>query len=276
MIKNPINHTQEHFNALCKLGGGMGGGPARTKVQALLSRSGKQLNTIAYKETAEHLATFADRNPWHVCYAVALAWGHLARLELGFTDAATRLLSDWNDDDLKAARMFHNERGPEPLEQSLRGGWMMFDKVRLPEKLPTSLKQCGDLQQRWLSPILNNNRPKYVGSWNATAMFMVSLFADPALAALLVQRDVLLPPGGPIYAGLSMLHQAYILAKPPEGSELDDQAVEPGALYVNNALFEDVLRGHAGWHMIDVHSGIYLLGTRQPESKNWVELGPPP
>lgn len=107
-------------------------------------------------------------------------------------------------------------------------------------------------------------------------MFMVSLFAAPALAAELLRPDVLLPPGGPIYAGLSILHKSHVLARKPAGSDLDDQAFEPGALYENNALFEDVLRGHAGWHMIDVHSGIYLLGTRLAESASWIELGPVP
>ena len=77
MISKPLNQTQEHFNALCKLGGGKGGGPARTKVQSVLSRSGKQLNDWAYVQAAEHLAAFPDRNPWHVCFAIALSWGHL-------------------------------------------------------------------------------------------------------------------------------------------------------------------------------------------------------
>ena len=93
MIGKPLNQTQEHFNALCKLGGGKGGGPARTKVQSVLSRSGKQLNDWAYVQAAEHLAAFPDRNPWHVCFAIALSWGHLARLELDFTDAVTNVLA---------------------------------------------------------------------------------------------------------------------------------------------------------------------------------------
>jgi hypothetical protein len=56
---------------------------------------------------------------------------------------------------------------------------------------------------------------------------------------------------------------------------LDYQAFEPGALYENNTLFEEIHKGHAGWHLIDVHSGIYfLLGTRLPESAKWVDRRP--
>jgi hypothetical protein len=232
LINKPLNQTQERFNALCKLGGGKGGGPARTKVQALLSQSGKQLNQLAYKEIAEHLTEFSDRNPWHICFAVALS--------------------------------------------SLRGAYTLFQRVKLPDKLPTTLKQCGDAQQRWIGQVIGPHRPPYIGSWNATAMFMVALFANPALAAGLIKPEVLLPPGGPIFGGLSILYNANILAHKPAGSELDDQAFEPGALYENNALFEEIHKGHAGWHLIDVHSGIYLLGTRLPESAKWVDLGAGP
>ena len=130
LINKPLNQTQERFNALCKLGGGKGGGPARTKVQALLSQSGKQLNQLAYKEIAEHLTEFSDRNPWHICFAVALS--------------------------------------------SLRGAYTLFQRVKLPDKLPTTLKQCGDAQQRWIGQVIGPHRPPYIGSWNATAMFMVA------------------------------------------------------------------------------------------------------
>ena len=60
-------------------------------------------------------------------------------------------------------------------------------------------------------------------------MFMVALFSKPALAATLKDRECMLPPGGPIYTGLAILHQAKILSKKPAGSELDDEAFEPGA-----------------------------------------------
>ncbi|MBB4199725.1 hypothetical protein GGD83_003546 [Rhodoblastus sphagnicola] len=72
-ISKPINETQRQFNALCKLGGGMRGGPARTRVQSLLRDSGKSLNNIAYREIQKMLTDLPDRNPWHVCFAVGLA-----------------------------------------------------------------------------------------------------------------------------------------------------------------------------------------------------------
>lgn len=100
-------------------------------------------------------------------------------------------------------------------------------------------------------------------------MFMVALFSKPALAATLTNREVMLPPGGPIFNGLKLLHKAKILKTPPSGNELDDEAFEPGSIYENNALMAELLQGRSGWSMIDVHSGLYMLGTRYPPSKAW-------
>jgi hypothetical protein len=97
-------------------------------------------------------------------------------------------------------------------------------------------------------------------------MFMVALFAQPTLAATLIEPRVMLPPGGPIYNALSLLHRAHFLTRSPAGSELDDEAFEPGAIFENNALFVEILKGQAGWSLLDVHSGLYLLGTRDPRS----------
>jgi hypothetical protein len=40
-----------------------------------------------------------------------------------------------NDDDLALAKSFHVERGPEPIEHSLIGGYTLFQKVKLPDGL---------------------------------------------------------------------------------------------------------------------------------------------
>ena len=131
-LPKPINDTQRTFAELCEKGGGVKGGPARTKVQALLKESGQQLNKLAEAEVAEHFKELSDRNPWHLCFAIGLCWGHLAKFEIDFTDAATRVLEDFNDGDLKIARKFHYERGAQPIEDLLRGGYTLFQKVPLP------------------------------------------------------------------------------------------------------------------------------------------------
>jgi hypothetical protein len=262
--------VQRDFRELCEKGGGPNGGPAREKVQALLENAGKTLNDFAYDEVAEHLTALPNRNPWHICFAIGLSWGHLAKLDLTFTEAAVNVIEDWNSTDLKTACSFHLERGPDPIHDSLSGGRQLFERVKLPENLPDNLKSLGRAQERWLAPILSPNRPKYIGSWNATAMFMVALFAQPKLAATMSDQAVMLPPGGPIFAALSLLHKAHMLSLKPAGSELDDAAFEPGAIYENNALMAELLKGHSGWSMIDVHSGLYMLGTRYLPSQQWV------
>ena len=55
----------------------------------------------------------------------------------------------------------------------------------------------------------------------------------------------------------------------PAGSALDDGEFESGALYENNALFAEIRKGLDDWNLLDVHSGLYLLGTRHPDSDKW-------
>ncbi len=272
LIAKPLNGAQARFNDLCQLGGGQKGGPARGPVQALLAQAGKALNKLAYEETEENLGELSAYNPWHVCFAVAMGWGHLVQMEPDFIAAAVRLLEHWNDIDLKIVRKYCNKRGPDVVQKSLTGGHMMFRDVVLPKTLPTTLGKLRDAQQRWLGRIIGKNRPPYIGGWNGTAMFMVALFADRKMADEMRDPDVLLPPSGAIYNGLTILHRASILSDPPSGSSLDDEDAEPGVLYENNASFAKILAGHAGWNMLDVHSGIYTLGTRLPESRDWFPL----
>src|SRR6185312_12289935 len=211
-IPNPVNDTQRRFNELCRLGGGQRGGPARTKVQRLLHDNGAALTEMGHREITEHLAAYPDANPWHVCFAVGISWGHLALQNIDFTGAAVRLMQQWNDDDLRLARSFHTERGPNPIEQSLNGGHVLFSRVVLPPHLPDSLDGYRRAEDRWLGQIITPNRPRYIGSWNATAMFMVALFSNVGLANELIRPVVMLPPGGPIFNALNILHRHHILS----------------------------------------------------------------
>jgi hypothetical protein len=204
-----------------------------------------------------------------VCFALGLCWGHLARPELDFTDAATRALARWNDTDLKVACSFHLERGSEPIKQSLQGGYSLFERVSLPRSIPASMSEIQKCQGVWLRPIGNKaTRPKYIGTWNATAMFMVALFSMPKLAATLVDNSVLLPPGGPISTALNLLHQCHVLTRPP-AAKLDEGEVDLGVIVEDNGLFAELRAGLSDWSMVDVHSGLYMLGTRLEASKNW-------
>ena len=68
-----------------------------------------------------------------------------------------------------------------------------------------------------------------------------------------------------------MLKRAHFLSADPAGSDLDDEAFEPGALYENNGLMAEIIKGRIGWSMLDVHSGLYMLGTRHPHSNQWIQ-----
>jgi hypothetical protein len=270
-LPNPINDTQARFAKLCALGGGPKGGPARTKVQQLLREDGKKLNELAYKEVAFHLEENVGANPWHIWFCIGMCWGNLSKNDPQFLKSAVGRLDHWNADDLKTAKQFCLQLGPDAIEQSLIGAHVLFEKVRLPRTLSNTLKGLRIAQQRCLTLILSKDRPPYIGRWNATAMFMVALFAQPTLAATLTSPDVLLPDNGPIFTALRLLHQVHFLPSPPEGRGPDDEAFEPGALFKNNSLFADILVGMPDWSVLDVHSGLYMLGTRDPRSKNWFE-----
>ncbi|MGO6677624.1 hypothetical protein [Rhizobium leguminosarum] len=265
-LPKPINETQRLFAGLCEKGGGPGGGPARTKVQELLKQSGQALNVFAFSEMAQALKENPNANPWHICFSVGLCWGHLAVLEPEFIKQAANYLETGSLASLNVAGKFHYERGPEPIMLSLRGGRALFSAVLLPTTLSATIKELHRAQERWLTPILSPNRPPYIGSWNATAMFMTALFAQPVLASTLVTHDIMLPPGGPIFNALSILHKTNILSKAPDGSELDDAKFEPGSIYANTGLMAELLPGSSGWSLIDVHSGLYMLGTRWAQS----------
>jgi len=272
LISKPVNDLQRQFNELCEKGGGVKGGPVRGKTLELLKFYGQTLNQGASEEIQEHLAAFPDANPWHVCFALGLCWGHLAKVDLTFTEAAIGALEHINDDDLKTAGSFCLERGPEPIINSLRGGNALFQKVVLPSTLPDTLDRMDRAQQRWLAPIVHpTDRPPYIGSWNATAMFMTALFSNPTLAATQMEPKPVLPPGGPIFTGLSILHEAGLVTTAPDTAGIDGNSFEPGVLYTNNALLQSLLAGCTGWSLTDVHSGVYLLGTRHPESDSWIK-----
>lgn len=270
-LPEPINEVQRRFWDLCEKGGGPSGGPSRTRVQKLLRTGGKLLNVIAHKEITDALAANSGADPWKVCFAVALCWGHLAQTKPGFVAAAVRCLENWNDIDLKEAMKYPLERGPGVIEASLRGGFVMFSKVRLPDALPTTIAGMRRAQDRWLGSVLTPERPAFIGSWNSCALFMVALFSNPVLAAELADTTIGLPPGGPIHAALATLHRTGVTSRAPAGNSLDDSTFEPGAIYENTGLMAELFKGLSNWSMLDVHSGLYMLGTSEADTDTWFD-----
>jgi hypothetical protein len=264
-ISEPKNEIQERFNALCEEHAN--GRPDKLEVKKLLQEAGTRLNGRAFDATEKHLRDNSAANPWHVCFAVGLCWGHLARLDLKFSGAVARLLNNWNDDDLALATSFYMERGAEPIRQSLVSAHGLFQKVNLPTTLSSSLSELKIAQDRWLGEIIRN-RPRYFGNWNATAMFMIALFGQRSLADTMKKPELLLPPGGPITAALSLLNQKRVTSRAP--AKDDDEGLQLFRIVEDNNLFADVLNGLSEWSLVDVHSGLYILGTRSPESRHWI------
>lgn len=268
MIADPVNGLQEQYNELCKVG--RPAGPDRRRVQDLLLWGGTELNKLAFGETERFLQELPDRNPWYVCFAIGMAWGHLAQLESTFVRAAADVLTEWNGEDLTTAMDYSMDRGPEVIHNTFSGGRRVFEAVRPPADLPDELPRIAAYQHRWFVPISGSHRVPYIGPWNATAMFMACLFAKPRLAHSMTDTAVLLPPNGPVKRALELLYKARLLSKGPTSKEFDDEGAALGTIFDDNSLMRELVPGCAGMNMIDLHSGLYLLGTRYRRSREWV------
>lgn len=250
-----------------RMAGGQGGGPPRKKTLELLRASGRSLNRGAQEQIKSALDHLPSANPWHVCFAVGMSWGRLAQFDLAFVEAATSCLECYNEDDAADAAKFPMEKGGGAVKESLYGGWLAFDGLDLKGPLPVTLEGMVRAQAKWLRAVLNK-KPRFIGAWNGTALFMTALFSNPALARDLIRPDVLLPIGGPITAGLNILHRANLLGRPADERD-EEHSLDYGQIMLINGLFEDVRAGLADWNLLEVHSGLYMLGTRLPESRAW-------
>lgn len=267
LVSKPVNLTQIQFNELCEKGGGVRGGPTRKKTLEVLRASGRALNREAYDQIGDNLRAFPEANPWHICYAVALNWGRFAKFDLVFTEAVIRTLDGWDEAEAKAASTFHYEKGPGAIRESLYGGWLTFSRLDLPDRLPDDLASLVRVQSRWLRVILND-KPRFMGGWNATAIFMVALFANKAMSDSMISPEILLPIGGPITRGLQRLHDGHLLTRPPDPRE-EDEALDYGQIMLVNGQLAELKQGLDDWSFVDIHSGIYMLGTALPESMGW-------
>jgi hypothetical protein len=270
LIGQPVNALQDVFNELCLKGGGQKGGPARTRVQQAIREYGQLLNSSAYDQMAEAFEWVPDANPWHVTFAMGLCWGTIAKHEQAFFVAAVGAIAEWNDRDRGEAVRYHLEKGADLLEGSLRSAYRLFEATPLPDTLPDTLENLGKRQDRWLRSVSEIN-PAYIGPWNSLALFMCALFAQPDLAKTMRVARPLLPPGGPITKGLSLLHKAGIINAPPNTQDDDERAAAIGAAVEDNALMQDILRGLDDCSMVDIHTGIYLLGTGDRRSRKWLD-----
>lgn len=269
-IKHSINSIQRRYNELCDIGGGPGRGPKLEDVRKLIKAGSEKLNDLGQEEIDAALNAFPNRDPWKVCFAVGLCWGHLAKYDLDFVDAATRSIESLNDTDLNSAASFHLERGQGPIKQSLQGASVLFEKTRLPNEIPSTLSDLKQAQDRLFSIVLiPGSRPKYIGAWNATALFLTAIFHQKSLWDEFVDTTVLLPPNGPVGVALSALHSARLVSRSPHKSDLDDGGWEPGVLYENNALMEELVGKDGMLNMVEIHSGLYLLGTGYKQSFVW-------
>ena len=271
MISSPLNECQRQFNELCKKGGGRKGGPARTKVQQLVRDEGKLLNQSAYDEVSHALTVASASNPWHVLFAIGLCWGEMARYSDKYLLAAVAAIASWNDMDRAEATKHYTQKGHELLEGSLRSASVVFEKLGTTlSAIPETIEEHNKLQGRWFTR-LNALNPSYIGPWNATALFMVALFARPKLAQTMKTLGPVLPSGGPISRALNLLYQVGVTNHPAQALEDDVRLSALAGATADNGTMQELIVGMSDCSMVDMHSGLYMLGSRDPRSATYFQ-----
>lgn len=263
LIRKPINPTQHEYNELCRKGGGIKSGPARSRVLALLQASGAKINEGAHAELKSHLDAVGPGNPWYVFYALGLSWGHIAKHSEEFTAAAAAYLDHGAPSDLARAQEFYTERGREPIKNSLESGRILLQAATfIPVGVPSEIGQLADIQRKWNPLCFGPRKIPWIGKWNGTSMFLVALLSSPALWKMLKDGTVLLPSGGPISTGLELMHAAHLISARPDRLEPENNQDKLGSLSLDNGLMWELHKGLPSSNMVDIHSGLYELGTR--------------
>ncbi len=117
---------------------------------------------------------FSTKNPWHVCFSVSLAWGHLANLDFRLTEAVTEFLKRATAFGLIALPNFILSADPM---QSVTIGECVSNLQQHPtsDEIPDSLERIKNCEKDGLERFLGPPRVPYMGSWNSVALFMVAL-----------------------------------------------------------------------------------------------------
>jgi hypothetical protein len=195
----------------------------------------------------------------------------MAKYSDRYLRAAVGAISHWNDDDRRAAIEHFTQKGSELLEGSLRSAYVVFEALPASfDAVPSSLDRLVKLQNRWFAK-LNALEPPYIGPWNATALFMVSLFAQPELAGQMTTMGPILPSGGPISRALNILYQDHLTERGAQALEDDVRLGGLGGAAADNGTMQDLIRGLNGTSMVDIHSGLYMLGTRDVRSETYFD-----
>lgn len=66
--------------------------------------------------------------------------------------------------------------------------------------------------------------------------------------------------------GLKYLHQANNYKPTASGKRTGRRAFEPRRNLREQRIVWEICKQRSDWSLIDVHSGIYMLGTRDPRS----------
>jgi hypothetical protein len=229
------------------------------------------LNSNAYSEVASALNTGDECNPWHVFFALGLCWGEMARYSDRYLLAAVGAISSWNDADRGEATKHCTQKGHELLEGSLRSASVVFDQIGTAlSTIPETLEEHNKLQGRWFRR-LNALNPSYIGPWNATALFMVALFARPTLAKTMRTLGPILPSGGPISRALNLLYQVGVTNHGAQSLEDDVRFSALAGATADNGTMQELIVGMGDCSMVDMHSGLYMLGSRDPRSDSYFQ-----
>lgn len=79
-----------------------------------------------------------------------------------------------------------------------------------------------------------------------------------------------LPISAPIREGLKVMRDFGLTARSPSSALVDWDAFEPAELYQDNDILEEVGRAGGVADLLELHSGLFLLGTEDRLSSRWI------
>ena len=258
-ISNPGNNKwKQRYNELC----GTSGKPPRSHVVELLCEAGRWFNEdVLETEVQATFEEFNSSNPWHLSFVVGVAWGQYAKKKTSFYEPALKWLSGRDENALSQAKTENKRSEADALGQCLRSGFRIFETMNLPDTIPTSLDELQQLQLKWIDRVPKLGLPQ-IGDWNFSALFMVMLFDESSRWKQLMDTTILLPLGGPVGNFLHTLVADDVIDEGPWSKRAVEEKIDPGKLFLCQKVMEDLLGGREDRSLVDIHSGLYVMGAK--------------
>lgn len=236
----------------------------------LLLDAGGDLNANGARQLQEYL-TGIPFEDLHIGWFVAgIAWGRDAEDSREFVLSAVQAIKSSKPKDHKRAMRFALAGRHRRLENLLRAGRQIVLQERHPCPI-SAIEELNEYQQRLFKALQLLPDVQGIGNWNLGAMFFCAALSDPQWRVEMNKARPRLPMSAPIFHSMEQLYSLRVLSRQPNYNPWRPKdSSYPEALYSNNALLEELCQKLGTSRILDIHSGLYLLGTRNVDANSWL------